>query len=1429
MFIRSIRLIRVPVLFMYTFWNLADIIVILRTTQNFKGLKSMCKRYWATLLLAGCFILSFNCITAQPSISYLGIDQGLPNNSVRTIFKDSKGFMWFGTYDGLCRYDGYEFKVFRNKIQDSNSLIHNWVMFINEDYKHNLWIGTRQGSCVYNKLSGKFTALTYNAATAPASKIVVNDVTRGMNADAFNNMLIGYENMGLLFFKNSQVTGTRIAVAGKGGATYDFSVQSIVVDKDKKTWVFVQNKGLCYLDYKLLKLQLVDTTLQSITSMVCDNNNIWIVGKAGLYQYDIASNNNIKIVGTEQKSVLTGNPIGVFLDKEYKLWIGTYGGGINIWDIQAHKMEYLTAGDNKYTLSSNVVATVYEDKDSRKWIGTLGGGIDIIDPEKNKFQLIAHEPLNTNSLSGNLITCFYEDADNNLWVGTDGFGLNFWNRKENIFKRYKNIVPEDKGGNIITNVKGDHNNNIWVISFSNGVSKLNKVTQQFEQYKCINPVTGIENRVAYAMLEDRDKNFWVSTLRVGNAYGALYKFNQAANKFDLVDAGLSDLFVLKEDAQGIIWGGDLAHLIQIDKVNNRHRFYTINYPVRAITEDRAGNFWVGTEGGGLLLFDRKQFNIIARYTTDDGLSSNSALNIIEDDDNNLWISTPNGISAFNVQTKKIKNYYQADGLQSNQFLYNAAAKLQTGELIFGGIKGFNIFNPENIKPANRQPTLTFTGIRVGNQPYGDNNLYDIKSDKEDIVAISIPYNKADFSFDFAALEYSVPGKILYSYYMEGWDRGWTNTGNIRTANYSHLKEGNYTFRVKSTDADGVWNNKEIQLKIRVLPPLYRTWWAYTGYVAVTVLLIYLFWLYRTRQTRLKYEIKIAKLNIEKERAEHETERIVNEKEKEANEKRINFFTNITHEFRTPLTLIINPVKDLIQNDAGEKPVKEELGIVYRNARRMLSLVDQLLLFRKADTSLDTVKPSRLNFYQLCNEVFLCFIQQAKARNITYEFICSNQELELYVDREKMEIILFNLLSNAIKYTPDNGRVILSIEEHSETVAIKVSDTGSGIPIAAGTKLFEKFYKAEGPGILSKPGFGIGLFLVKQFTEAHKGNITYESTPGKGATFLLELKKGAAHFDPAIIVEHTAENYTLLQEIADDNNPVKNQENAPVETRSIESLITEKQSVLIVDDDAEIRTYIAQIFMDNFIIYEAATGEDGIASAHEFQPDIIISDIKMQGLSGIDLCKDIKSDPVLKHIPVILLTGTSSEELKLEGIKGGADDYITKPFDKEILMARVDNLLKNRNNLQQYFYNEITLNKQTLKISAQHKEFIEKCINVVEQHLDDDDFNIKTLASEMGMSHSVVYRKIKAISGQSLNGFIRFIRLRKAARLFIDTNQNVNEVATEVGIYDSKYFRENFNKVFGMNPSEYIKKYRKSFSGKFNVTKEGLEGNDNPET
>jgi signal transduction histidine kinase/DNA-binding response OmpR family regulator len=878
-----------------------------------------------------------------------------------------------------------------------------------------------------------------------------------------------------------------------------------------------------------------------------------------------------------------------------------------------------------------------------------------------------------------------------------------------------------------------------------------------------------------------------------------------------------------------------------------------------------------------VLFDRKQAKIIARYTTDEGLCSNSVLNILEDGSGDLWMSTFNGISRFNPEKKTFTNYYQSDGLQSNQFNYNAALKLRSGELVFGGIKGFTLFNPANITLDKGTPKILFTGIKVNNIPIEKENSFIARAVANEIEVIEVPFNKAVFSIEFAALDFSAPDKIQYAYYLEGWDRGWNYTDKIRTATYTHLSEGTYILRVKSTNAEGVWGAKELKLKIIVLPPWYRAWWAYLVYSILIGGLVYSFIKYRTKQTRLTYEVKIANLNTineraeklrslaelekekierekreaelalekaekekglaelavekaelgkeraerEREHAEREKERILNEKEREINEKKISFFTNISHEFRTPLTLIINPLKDLL-NKKGEEQAKpdNELGIVYRNARRMLSLVDQLLLFRKAESGMDKIKPGKVNLYNLALEVYLCFTQQAKSNNVNYTFECPNQNLEIYADREKLEIILYNLLSNAIKYTPANGQINFTITEQPDNIIIQVKDTGSGIPKQTGDKLFDKFYQAERTITSSKAGFGIGLFLVKHFTEQHQGTISYKSEEGQGATFSLSLRKGKEHFvEEALVTEHEP-GPVFLEELKGETS--FEEEMASGEKPLATEIVSEKQSILVVDDDEQIRQYLAQLFKENFIIQQAENGEKGLKAALKYLPDLIISDVYMQDMNGIELCKQIKENDALSHIPVILLTASSSDELKLQGVEGGADDYISKPFDNNLLLARVTNLLKSRNNLQKYFYNEITLNKGNQRISHEYKIFLEKCIAIVENHLDDDDFSVKTLLKEMGMSHSNLFRKVKSVSGQSVNVFIRFIRLRKAAEMFINTNYNVNETALMVGINDIRYFREQFNKLFGMNPSEYIKKYRKVHGKQYMVDRDSID-------
>jgi signal transduction histidine kinase/DNA-binding response OmpR family regulator len=593
----------------------------------------------------------------------------------------------------------------------------------------------------------------------------------------------------------------------------------------------------------------------------------------------------------------------------------------------------------------------------------------------------------------------------------------------------------------------------------------------------------------------------------------------------------------------------------------------------------------------------------------------------------------------------------------------------------------------------------------------------------------------------------------------------------------------------------------------ILPPWYRTWWAYLIYGICVAGLILVYIKYTKTKERLRYEIKLAHLETEKE--------------KELIERKLSFFTHITHEFRTPLTLIINPVKELLaKKEKGDK--NESLPFVYRNAQRLLSLVDQLLLFRKSESGSDELKLMPVDIVELAREVYLCFVQGARAKKINYRFELpasgasgcgpsASGGLSLYLDQEKIEIALYNLLSNALKYTEEGGEVIFAIEETSQQVNIKVSDNGLGIPEEVGDQLFDKFYQIRRKETTSISGFGIGLYLVRQFVTAHKGRISYHSEPGKGTSFLLEFLKGKDHLSGKTILEENSGHSSLFQEIAMEPKEEK-------EKKAGIQLVSDHSSLLIVDDDPQMLSYIGQIFEGQFILFKALSGEEGLLQARRHRPDLIISDVHMEGISGIELCETVKNDPLLSQTPVILLTAAASANSKLEGVKHGADDYVTKPFDKELLIARVAALLKSRNRLQRYFYNEITLSSNPVRISEEYKEFLDRCIAIVEKNLGEDDFTIKKLSQEMGMSHSNLYQRVKEISGQSVSGFIRFIRLRKAAGLFIDTDCNVNEAALQVGINDGKYFREQFHKLFGLNPSEYIKKYRKVFSGKYLVNK-----------
>ena len=1353
---------------------------------------------FAILLL---FISGHTRANTGAAISHLGIQQGLSNNSVQCIYQDHNGLMWFGTYDGLNSYDGYGFRVFRNKINDTGSIPHNYIYTIHEDKFNNLWVGTGQGVAVYNRIFDRFSPVYFHPAYSITQKDRISCSVNTIKSDATGNVFIGTNGWGLFLKKQGEEAAKQIPVHRVDKETYWYNVQAIFVDKPGRVWLFIETVGLCLFDQRTNTIRPVNNELRSVISLeVDDAGSIWMGTENGLFQYDIALNRFIKHF-TETKGQLTMSMVvSLCSDAHNNLWIGTLG-GVNMLNKITGTFQYLLPGESKDQLSSESVYSILVDKESRVWMGTLKGGIDILDVHKSRFQTITHNPFNANSLINNFVSSFYEDKNGNLWIGTDGGGFSIWDRQKNRFTNFRHHVTDNRSlsNNAISCIKQDYLGNTWIASFGGGINKFNPATGSFEHYKCMNSATGEENKNVWLLYEDRDQNFWATTF----GSGKLYRLNRSQNRFELFDTQLNDLIAMAEDHTGALWVGNARQLIQIDKQNKKHVYYETGKPVRAILEDSHHNLWVGTEGGGLMLFDRKKGQAAVRYSTEDGLTNNAVLNILEDSNGHLWISTFNGLSKFDPIKKTFQNFYQSDGLQCNQFSYNAAFRLQSGELAFGGINGFNLFYPQQVNTRTFMPALLFSQIWVNNKPLAEVPRCIVRAGNDRITELRIPYNEAILSFHFTALEYSSPEKVNYAYFLQGWDKDWNYPGNAPhggAINYNNISEGSYWLRVKSTNAEGIWNTQEATIKIIILPPWYRTWWAYALYVAIASGFLFVYYRYRARQTKLEYEIRLAHINAEKE--------------KEINDKRHSFFTNISHEFRTPLTLIINPIKDMLRG-AGDTGNEKDLTVVFRNARRLLSLVDQLLIFRKADVEADKMTFAKHNFYNLCNEVYLCFVQQARSNHLTYTFACNDPNLELYVDREKMEIVLYNLISNAIKFTPPGGAISFKVQEWDNTVQLLVQDTGCGIPAAAKDRLFEKFYQAPSAKAPLKPGFGIGLYLVRHFIEAHKGTVTFETTEGLGTTFNITLQKGKMHLGNETILDEAQKEPVILEELLEE--PVEEEAASVQQEGKHDILVTDRHSVLIADDDKAIRQYLQQMLKDKYEVMEAENGQEALTMVQTKLPDLVISDIRMDGMDGIELCKKIKTDAALNHIPVVLLTASRGSETELQSIEEGADLYITKPFDKDLLLAKVENIFKTRNELRNYFFNEITLKQSSLKVSAEYREFLEKCIAIVERHLNDDHFTIKVLVKEIGMSHSNLYKKIKLLSDQSITNFIRYIRLRKAAELMLKNECNVNQAAFEVGISDIKYFRTQFNKLFGMNPSEYIKRYRHSFNSSYHVT------------
>ena len=1365
------------------------------------------------------------------SFDNIGVEDGLSNNAVTCLVQDHYGLIWMGTYDGLNRYDGADFDVFRNKLSDSFSLINNHVTVIKEGRSGSLWVGTQMGFVRFDYQDFKFHAAYYlpqGEKQALKTRARVKDIL----ADSTGCVLVATENYGLLFKSADQRIFHQILLAGNVG----LNVTAIAPYVNGTYLVYLKDKGLYQFIPHERSLSEISSEVPIATRLLYepDKGQLLVGTEDGLFTYNLSQ----KTVYEYSTQLSRCNITNLLRDKNGLLWVSTDGNGVAVLPKGANAstgFEFIKQGREKNQLKSAAVYSVYEDKKGRKWIATLRGGVSLLHMDNAAFKTISKDDFNPNSLASNFILSFCEDKFHKVWIGTDGGGISYWDPKTNLFKNYAHHQddPGSLSGNYIVSIINDHEDNIWVASFNGGIDRLTAGSHQFKHYPCYNPYRNSYAKNFWKLFEDSRHRIWLGAT-LGDV---LFQFNRKEGKFEVYDTTLINIHTIYEDHLGNIWMGNYDQLIKLDTIHKHHEYVHVGYPVRAIIEDDKNRLWVGTEGGGLMLYNPNE-ETFTSYTMDNGFSSNSLLNLLKDKKGRIWCSTYNGLSVFDPDTKTVFNYHAHDGLQSNQFSYNAALALTNGQFLFGGIAGFNEFAPESVNKVVASVKVLITSFKVNNVPIEQTGLLSKDASPVDFTSITIPFNQANFQVRYAGLNYDAPGSVQYGYYLEGWDKGWISIGNSHNITYSRLNEGDYILHLAVLLPDGKpLLVTERTLQVHVLPPWYRSWWAYLLYLLALGALIYAYQKYRQRRTHLLYEMKLTRMNANAER--------------ELNERKIAFFTNISHEFRTMLTLIINPIKELMAH-ADQTSQPETIRTAYKNSRRMLGLISQLLLFRKADREETQLHICKLDIGDLCREVFESFAYQAKSQNIDYRFEgpvnspcdpeSTEAHLSIYGDAEKIEILLFNLISNAFKYTEQNGQILLKLEANDKEVVIRLEDTGKGIPNEEKEKVFQKFYQRHDTTQRAKAGFGIGLFLVKEFVTLHHGHITLESEVGKGTAFKIVLPKGKAHFQGADISELTEKHVGVAEDIienGDNENPstmiISEQEiseapnnkasrdsihgERPEKTAVMDSkdvpveLFSDRKTILIADDNAEIRTFVCSLFKGHELL-RAENGELAWKLIQEKVPDLVILDLIMPALTGDVICQSIKSDERFSHIPVIILTAEASAEIKLRCVEVGADDYITKPFEKELLLARVHNLLKAKSSLQKYFYNEITMQDHQHKLTEEDKIFLENCIEVIKEHLDDDQFKVQILVDEMCMSHSSLYKKIHGLTGYSVAGFVRFVRLRKAAELFVNTQNNVNEVAFIVGFSDVKYFRAQFQKLFKLTPSAYIKKFRKSFAGTY---------------
>ncbi len=1314
-------------------------------------------------------------------------EDGLPNNQVQCIYQDKKGWMWIGTSQGLSRFDGYSFHNFLPDPNNYASLKGNLIRVIKEIRNGNMLVGTENGGLnVFDRKKEKFLHPLDTCKELNYINFSVNDIEE----DAKGNLWIGTD-FNIIIMDNAGKVKTLDPIAKAGSEEFAGNYVRIVqFDAQGKLWIGTDNGVFLYHPANNLieqfELPFAEDQSREIWEIYLDDEGLIWIGtySSGLFTVEAETLEIMQItLDPEEARTETVRSISKGIFGEF--WIGTRG-GLYVYSKTKGVVGFFRHDEREpRSLSNNSVLSIFHDSKGDTWIGTRRG-LNLLAKSKQVFRNFGAMPGNNRYLNSSIVYQIRIDPTGKIWIGTEDGGINIYDPRT---ATYEYLTTNQKRGfaisqNCIKSFLDDEKGNLWVGTFLGGLDIIDLDTRKVTNHKHNPEIPGSisDNRV-WDICLDKHKNIWIASSK------GLDKYLPQTNSFrHFAQVNGSEMLSWIEcDSRGNLWMGSTDELIVFNPNDNsiaRFSEYT-----QSMLEDSKNRIWIATSDKGIAIYHAES-GPLKYFNENNGLSNNHALCILEDSENQLWISTTNGLSRFNPENEVFHNFTIKDGLGSNQFCYGAAGKTPEGKFLFGSVSGFIIFDPSEIVPEDVEVPIVLTDLKIFNKtvPVSDEKNAVLAQSISETRNLVLNFDQNVFTVEFAALNYVNSENNLYSYKLDGFNKDWVEPGKYRSATYTNLNPGDYTLRIKRVVPGIPEGGKELQLAITILPPYWKTIWFLALIFGLVLASVYVLVVFFINREKIKNQLVIERVNARKL---HELDML-----------KIRFFTNISHEIRTPLSLILGPLEKMLNKKVDSNEVKENLKMMQRNAISLNNLVNQLLDFRKLQTSNLKMNLTEADLVEFIRNIVNSFKNFAIEKQVNLKFITLKKRLFVSFDPDIIEKILNNLLSNAFKFTEPGGNITISLslifdtndddfsgeEKEKQFVEISVKDTGVGISESNLNKIFNRFFQASHEKDHS--GVGIGLALVKELVSLHKGKIFVTSKPGKGTKFTIHIP----HFrSVAEFIEEPADYRSGQAGLLSSNNLLTDETGDNLHSRIM----------LIVDDNPDMRQFIVGNFSEGFKTLEARNGEEGWDLALKTVPDIIISDILMPDVDGYELCKRLKNDERTSHIPVLLLTALHSKDHELKGLTTGADDYITKPFDLSVLQAKVENMLSIRDSLREKYARTMILEPTKVVLTSPDEMFLKKAIEVIERNISDSNLDIENFAVKVGVSRMQLYRKLHALTNMTVKEFIRHIRLKRAAQMLVQHKLNISEVAYKVGFKDLSHFRKCFKQEFGMSATEYL--------------------------